>query len=79
MRAKICLLDGRRVLHLVYNDGKADYSLFIEPVGAAAPFGEAQYGTEHVAGFHGNRIEGVVVGEGTAADCRRFLKTVTGT
>jgi hypothetical protein len=82
LRARICLLDGRRVLHLVYDDlhngDNAEYSLYLVPGGAAVPAVEVRDGAQYISGFHGDRIDGLVVGEGTAPDCLRFAKTATG-
>jgi hypothetical protein len=76
-RAKICLLDGRRVLHLVYDNGGTEYSLYLTADTASVPITQATEGAEHVAGFHTSRIAGMVVGDGTASDCSRFAKVVT--
>jgi hypothetical protein len=76
LRAKICLLDGQRVLHLVYNDGSGEYSLFLPAGNKPVPEGETWDGAEHIEGFHAGRKTGLVVSDGTAADCRRFAKTV---
>jgi hypothetical protein len=77
LRAKVCMLDGRRVLHLVYTDLSAEYSLFLMPDVTAIPLTESSDGAERVAGFHSGRASGLVVGDGSPQDCRRFAKMVS--
>jgi hypothetical protein len=76
LRGKVCLLDGQRVLHLVYSGGGSEYSLFLLAGNKHAPTGEARIGEEHIEGFDAARKTGLVVSDGPAADCRRFTKTV---
>jgi len=68
VRAKFCRLDGRRVLHLVYTDGRTEYSLYLTPPGATTPVGEIRQGAEVVEGF----VRGVAVADGAADECRKF-------
>jgi hypothetical protein len=68
VRAKFCRLDGRRVLHLVYTDGRTEYSLYLTPPGAPTPVGEIRQGGEVVEGF----VRGVAVVDGPAEECRKF-------
>ena len=68
VRAKICRLDGRRILHLVYTDGRTEYSLYLTPPGARAPVGEIRQGGEVVEGF----VRGVAVADAPTEECRKF-------
>jgi len=76
-KARICLLEGQRVLHLVYSDGARDYSLYLAANATAVPNRDARDGAQNIAGFHSTRLTGLVVGEGSPSDCRRFAQTVT--
>jgi hypothetical protein len=78
IHAKICGLNGQRVLHLVYKNGATEYSLYLAPPSASVPVTETQQQSEHIASFHGRGIEGMVVTDGTAPDCRRFAKIASG-
>lgn len=68
LRAKICGLAGKRVLHLVYSDGKAVYSVFLTT--DRIPRQEFRDETESVAGFG----KGVVVTDGSGKDCRQMAE-----
>ena len=76
LRAKVCLLDGRRVLHLVYSSGGSEYSLFLLADNQHVPTGEARIDAEYIEGFDGAHKTGLVVSDGPGADCRRFTETV---
>ncbi len=76
LRAKVCLLDGHRVLHLVYDDGASEYSLFLLADHKHVPTGEARIDAEHIEGFDALHNTGLVVSRGPSADCRRFTKAV---
>jgi hypothetical protein len=70
VRAKICGLEGTRALHLVYSDGKAEYSFYVLPRGMRpVPDRDVQQGREHVTGFR----KGLVVVDGSEQDCHRFV------
>jgi hypothetical protein len=73
VRAKFCRLDGRRVLHLVYTDGRTEYSLYLTPPGAPAPTGEIREGGEVVEGF----VRGVAVADAPPEECRKFARAAT--
>jgi hypothetical protein len=68
MRAKICGLDGRRVLHLVYSDGRSEFSVFLTP---GADLSGKQWSVQEaaVAGFSNPRVRGLVVGTGLPEIC----------
>jgi hypothetical protein len=69
LRAKVCGLGGKRVLHLVYTDGRKEYSLYVPGKSESIPQGDAQQGREHVEGIP----QGIIVVDGAADDCRRFV------
>jgi hypothetical protein len=66
LRAKICGLAGKRVLHVVYSDGRAEYSLYL--TSGEAPVRQDREGSENIAGFR----KGLVVASAPPADCRRL-------
>jgi len=69
-RAKICGIGGRRMLHLVFSNGTRTYSLFVSSqLGPAETVRVVQRGAEQVAGFETGRFRGLVVSEGSAAEC----------
>jgi hypothetical protein len=73
LRAKICGLDGKRVLHLVYTDGHAEYSLFLLPPHAVLPVQAVTQGPEQIESFNG----GIAVVAASAEDCHRFVRKIS--
>jgi hypothetical protein len=74
LRAKMCGLDGRRVLHLVYSDGKAEYSLFLFSDAPNVPLGKMREGAERIIGIRHGIRHGLAVGDGSDAECGRFAQ-----
>jgi hypothetical protein len=69
-RAKICGIDGRRMLHLVFSNGTRRYSIFVSPrLGPAETARTIRRGPEQVAGFETGHFRGLVVSDGSAAEC----------
>jgi anti-sigma factor RsiW len=76
-RAKVCSLDDRLFLHLVYSSDGQEYSLFLRraDLNAAAgkpkelvngtPIYESDRGDAHVAGFQSQALTGLVVTDAT--------------
>jgi anti-sigma factor RsiW len=69
-RAKICSIDGSRMLHLVFSNGTRRYSIFVSPhLGPAETVRTIRRGAEQVAGFETGHFRGLVVSDGSAAEC----------
>lgn len=69
-RAKICRIDGRRMIHLVFSNGARRYSIFVSPhVGAVERVRTIRRGAEQVAGFETGNFGVVVVSDGSAPEC----------
>jgi anti-sigma factor RsiW len=74
-RAKICGLDGQRMLHLVFSDGRQRYSVYVSPhQSVQEPVRVERRGTEEVAGFETGRYRAAVVSAGAAADCAKLAR-----
>jgi anti-sigma factor RsiW len=85
-RGRLCWLDGRIFLHLVYSNGAQEISLFLRQREAApllGPAGEEVYGkplhtsglgNEHVAAFETSRLTAVVVTDQSAEAALRFAR-----
>jgi anti-sigma factor RsiW len=69
-RAKICGIRGQRMLHLVFSNRTRRYSIFISPhLGQAETVHTIRRGAEQVAGFETGHFRGLVVSDGSAAEC----------
>jgi anti-sigma factor RsiW len=85
-RAKICWLDGRPYLHLVYSDGVREFSLFLRArngekiTGAIRGFSngrllrECASGSDHLSSFRTSHLSAVVATEQSAAASLQFAK-----
>jgi len=64
-QGKLCLLDGRVFLHLVYMNETGDFSLFLRRSDDAAIAGiQAEtFSAEHVAGFQHGQLKALIVTE----------------
>jgi anti-sigma factor RsiW len=88
-RAKLCFLDGRIFLHLVYSDGTREFSVYLRQRGAESLPGRTQEtdngrvlhisnpGNEHVASFQTDGLTVMVVAEQSSMALRfaRFAAT----
>lgn len=74
--AKMCGLDGKPALHLVYTDGRREFSVFVRArAGGEKGLREVSVGSEHLAGFGTERLEAVVAG-GSGGECLEFARVV---
>lgn len=72
--AKMCGLDGKPALHLVYTNGSQEYSVYVRArTGGGKMLREVSVGSEHLAGFATDRLEAVVAG-GSSGECREFAR-----
>jgi len=76
-RAKICGVDGLRMLHLVFTNGKDRYSVFIgQHPGPPKGVRVAGDGSEQVAGLQTAQFRAAVVTEGSPDECEKFARVV---
>jgi anti-sigma factor RsiW len=74
-RAKFCGIDGRRMLHLVFSSGTRRYSVFVAPhIGPAESVRTSRWGAEQIAGFETRHFRGLVVSDGSAAECKELAQ-----
>ncbi len=74
-RAKICGIDGQRMLHLVFTDGTRSYSVYVRPhPSAGAGVRVVRRGAEQVAGFETGRFQAIVVTDGPEAECEALAR-----
>ena len=71
--AKMCGIDGKPALHLVYTDGRQEVSMFLRALsGSDKTLRTISLGSEHLAGFRTDRLEAVVVSSKT--ECLEFAR-----
>ena len=74
-RAKICGIGDRRILHLVFSSGTRRYSVFVSPqLGRLETARTGRQGDERIAGFETGHFRGLVVSEGSAAECAELAR-----
>jgi anti-sigma factor RsiW len=74
-RAKMCGIDGQRMLHLVFSDGRNRYSLFVSQHQSAQESVRVERrGAEQVAGFETGRYRAAVVSGVAAGDCAKLAR-----
>jgi anti-sigma factor RsiW len=72
--AKMCGIDGKPALHLVYTNGSQEVSLFVRSkTGSDRGLHAAQAGSLHVASFQNDRIEIIATG-GSSDECLQFAQ-----
>lgn len=88
-RGKVCLLDGRLYLHLVYSDGTREFSLFLRQrdgqqlTGAVRGFANGRFlraasaGSEHILSFETSRLTAMVATDQPADAAQRFAKAAS--
>jgi len=73
-RAKMCRLDGRPALHLVYTNGSQEVSLFVRSrTGAERGISATGVGDVQLASFQNDRIQIIATG-GAWGDCLQFVR-----
>jgi anti-sigma factor RsiW len=88
-RAKVCRLDGRLYLHLVYSDGTREFSLFLRQrggqqlTGAIRGFANGRFlraasaGSEHLLSFETSRLTAMVATDQPADAAQHFAKAAS--
>ncbi len=76
--AKMCGIDGKPALHLVYTNGSREFSVFVRArTGGDKVLREVSVGSDHLAGFGTDRLEAVVAG-GSSGECLEFARVAKG-
>jgi anti-sigma factor RsiW len=71
--AKMCGIDGKPALHLVYTDGRQEFSMFVRALsGSDKTLHTVRVGSENLAEFRTDRLEAVVVS--SDAECLEFAR-----
>jgi len=77
--AKICGIDGQRMLHLVFTNGTREYSIYVSPDRSAQEgVRRVERDAEQVAGFETGRFRALVVTVGPAAECEELARLAAG-
>jgi anti-sigma factor RsiW len=72
--AKMCGLEGKPALHLVYTNGTREVSVFVRArAGGEKVLREVSVGSEHLARFGTDRLEAIVAG-GSSGECLEFAR-----
>ncbi len=74
-KAKVCLLDGRLFLHLVYANAAGNVSLYLRRTDRVRSVHAETRGKEHVAGFQEHQLTAVVVTEQPGDAAERLART----
>jgi len=73
--AKMCGIDGKPALHVVYTNGSQEFSLYIRVrSGSDKVLHAVSLGSEHLAAFQTDRLEAVVATGGSSGDCLQFAR-----
>ncbi len=73
--AKMCGIDGKPALHLVYTDGRREFSIYIRKRGASDLDMEVfRVGSERLTAFQNDRLEAVIATDGSSGDCLRLAQ-----
>ena len=75
--AKMCGIDGKPALHLVYTNGSQEVSVFVRSgAGTATQVHQVRVGSEQIAAFQANRVETIVATNGPSEECLGFARVV---
>jgi anti-sigma factor RsiW len=73
--AKVCGLEGKPALHLVYTNGNKEFSVYVrERTGGGTVPREVRVGSEELVGFQTERWEAVVATGGSRSECLEFAR-----
>jgi anti-sigma factor RsiW len=72
---KMCGLDGKPALHLVYTNGSQEFSVYVRArSGGDRAVRAVRVGSEQLAGFETDRVEAVVATSGSSGECLEFAR-----
>jgi hypothetical protein len=74
-QGKLCFLDGKVFLHLVYANNAGALSVFLRPADRIEGVHAERHGAEHVAGFQDQKLNAVFVTEQPGDAAVRFAKS----
>jgi hypothetical protein len=78
-RAKMCGLEGRPALHLVYGNGTREFSVYFRTSsGGSEAIRTESVGQEQLAAFQNGRVQGVIATTASSADCVELAKFING-
>jgi anti-sigma factor RsiW len=73
--AKMCGIDGKPALHLVYTNGREELSFYIRArTGGDKALQAVTVGSEHLASFQTDRLEAIVATGGSRSECLQFAR-----
>ena len=73
--AKMCGIDGKPALHLVYTNGSREFSVYVRArTRGDGALRAVKVGTEHLAAFQTDRVEAVVATDGSSGECLQFAQ-----
>ncbi len=74
-QGKLCFLDGKIFLHLVYANDAGKLSVFLRPADRIEAVHAERHGAEHVAGFQDGNLSAVFVTEQSGDAAVRFARS----
>lgn len=75
--AKMCGIDGKPALHLVYTNGNREYSVFVRARSEDSVPAAVRIGAEQLASIRTDRLEAIVVSAGTSAECSELARSAS--
>jgi anti-sigma factor RsiW len=73
--AKMCGIDGKPALHLVYTNGSEELSFYVRTrTGGDKALQAVTVGSEHLASFQTDRLEAIVATGGSGSQCLQFAQ-----
>jgi hypothetical protein len=74
-QGKLCFLDGKIFLHLVYAGGEGKLSVFLRPADRIEAVHAESHGAEHVAGFQDRKLSALFVTEQSGDAAMRLARS----
>ena len=74
-QGKLCFLDGKVFLHLVYANDAGKLSVFLRPANHIEAMHAESHGAEHVAGFQDRNVSALFVTEQSGDSAMRFARS----
>jgi anti-sigma factor RsiW len=74
-QGKLCFLDGKIFLHLVYANEADNVSVFLRPADRIQAVHAESHGAEHVAGFQDQKLSALFVTEQSGDAAMRFARS----
>jgi hypothetical protein len=76
-QGKLCFLDGKIFLHLVYSNDAGALSVFLRPADRIEGVHAERHGAEHVAGFQDRKLNALFVTEQPGDAAVRFARSAS--